>query len=88
VGFLLSDIRQDGITIGTVSGGIVNFGGAFYICPISITKTVGGGGSGNTEEDLSASFGANEAGNFPPGGFEQAANTNSSQDINTNTQAP
>lgn len=38
----------DSIVINTVSGGIVNFGGAFYISPISITKTVSGSGSENT----------------------------------------
>jgi len=32
--------KHQGINIGTVSGGIVNFGGAIYISPISITKTI------------------------------------------------
>ena len=40
-------VKQDGITIGTVSGGIVNFGGTGIIAPISITKTVIRGGEGN-----------------------------------------
>jgi Spore germination protein gerPA/gerPF len=40
-------ISQDGINIGTISGGIVNFGGAVYISPISVTKTVAGSGEGN-----------------------------------------
>jgi hypothetical protein len=40
------------ISINTVSGGIVNFGGAFYISPISITKTVTGSGSENTGADV------------------------------------
>jgi hypothetical protein len=43
--------NQDGITIGTVSGGIVNFGGAVYISPISITKTNSGAGENNTGGD-------------------------------------
>ncbi|MEH7332455.1 spore germination protein [Neobacillus drentensis] len=42
------DFNKDGITIGTVSGGIVNFGGAVFISPISVTKTVTGSGSQNT----------------------------------------
>ncbi|MCH6265471.1 spore germination protein [Neobacillus citreus] len=42
-------ILKDGISIGTVSGGIVNFGGAVIISPISITNTVSGSGSGNTD---------------------------------------
>lgn len=41
-------ISRDSIVINTVSGGIVNFGGAFCISPISITKTVSGQGSENT----------------------------------------
>jgi hypothetical protein len=40
-------ISRDGINIGTISGGIVNFGGAVYISPISVTKTVAGSGEGN-----------------------------------------
>jgi hypothetical protein len=40
------------ISINTVSGGIVNFGGAFYISPISISKTVTGSGSENTGTDI------------------------------------
>ncbi|CAH2716008.1 hypothetical protein BACCIP111895_03192 [Neobacillus rhizosphaerae] len=35
-------VNKDGISIGTVSGGIVNFGGAVTIAPISITKTITG----------------------------------------------
>lgn len=42
-------IFKDGISIGTVSGGIVNFGGAVIISPISITNTVSGSGSRNTD---------------------------------------
>ena len=44
--------RQDCITIGTISGGIVNFGGAVTIAPISITKTVTGSGEENQGEDV------------------------------------
>ncbi|EKN65520.1 hypothetical protein BABA_20316 [Neobacillus bataviensis LMG 21833] len=40
-------INRDGVRIGSVSGGIVNFGGADIIAPISITKTVIRGGEGN-----------------------------------------
>ncbi|MEH7120973.1 hypothetical protein V7128_26725 [Neobacillus vireti] len=36
--------NQDGITIGTISGGIVNFGGAVTIAPITITRTSTGSG--------------------------------------------
>ncbi len=32
-------INQEGISIGTISGGIVNFGGAVCISPITITNT-------------------------------------------------
>jgi hypothetical protein len=41
-------INQDGITIGTISGGIVNFGGAGCISPITVTTTNAGSGSDNT----------------------------------------
>lgn len=37
-----------GVNIGTISGGIVNFGGAGTIAPISVTKTVSGSGAGNS----------------------------------------
>ncbi|MCM2532567.1 spore germination protein [Neobacillus pocheonensis] len=40
--------NQDGVKIGTVSGGIVNFGGAIYISPISITKSITGSGGNNS----------------------------------------
>ncbi|MBO0960194.1 spore germination protein [Neobacillus sp. MM2021_6] len=40
-------INRDGVTIGTISGGIVNFGGAVYISPISITRTTTGAGEEN-----------------------------------------
>ncbi|MFJ7726277.1 hypothetical protein ACIQXV_08945 [Neobacillus sp. NPDC097160] len=40
-------VKHDGVTNGTVSGGIVNFGGTGIIAPISITKTVIRGGEGN-----------------------------------------
>ncbi|PLS09486.1 spore germination protein [Neobacillus cucumis] len=51
--------NQDGITIGTISGGIVNFGGAVTIAPISITKTISGSGSGNQGESTTTSSGSN-----------------------------
>lgn len=38
------DKNQECVNIGTVSGGIVNFGGAVYIAPISVTKTISGSG--------------------------------------------
>ncbi|MFZ7944075.1 spore germination protein [Neobacillus sp. 19] len=41
-------VNRDGVRIGTVSGGIVNFGGAEIIAPISITKTTSGAGEDNT----------------------------------------
>ncbi len=47
-------INQDGISIGTISGGIVNFGGAVYISPISVTKTNSGAGDNNTGEEVTA----------------------------------
>jgi Spore germination protein gerPA/gerPF len=43
--------NHNNVSIGTVSGGIVNFGGAVYISPISITKTIGGSGESNTSAD-------------------------------------
>ncbi|MFS0777383.1 spore germination protein [Neobacillus sp. 3P2-tot-E-2] len=43
--------NHNNVSIGTVSGGIVNFGGAVYISPISITKTIGGSGENNTSAD-------------------------------------
>ncbi|WP_342431478.1 spore germination protein [Neobacillus sp. FSL H8-0543] len=47
-------VNQDGVTIGTVSGGIVNFGGAVYISPISVTKANSGAGDNNTGEEVTA----------------------------------
>ncbi|WP_312473151.1 hypothetical protein [Neobacillus sp.] len=35
-------VNKDGISIGTISGGTVNFGGAVTVAPISITKTITG----------------------------------------------
>jgi hypothetical protein len=43
--------NHNNVSIGTVSGGIVNFGGAVYISPISITKTIGGSGENNTSPE-------------------------------------
>ncbi|WHY89375.1 spore germination protein [Neobacillus cucumis] len=42
------DINKDGINIGTISGGIVNFGGAVCISPISVTRTISGSDGGNS----------------------------------------
>nr|WP_263326708.1 spore germination protein [Neobacillus sp. Marseille-Q6967] len=44
-------LKCEGITIGTISGGIVNFGGAFCIAPITITKTIGSNENGNGSEE-------------------------------------
>ncbi|WHY88780.1 spore germination protein [Neobacillus novalis] len=54
-------VRQDGISIGTVSGGIVNFGGAEIIAPITITKTVAGSGSENAGQTIITNSGLNPA---------------------------
>jgi hypothetical protein len=43
--------NHNNVSIGTISGGIVNFGGAIYISPISITKTISGSGESNTSLD-------------------------------------
>jgi hypothetical protein len=52
-------INKDGINIETVSGGIVNFGGAVCISPISVTKSVSGSGGGNTGDQIITSTGLN-----------------------------
>jgi hypothetical protein len=52
-------INREGISIGTVSGGIVNFGGAGRIAPISVTKTTSGSGSANTGQDITTNTGLN-----------------------------
>ncbi|MEH7072691.1 spore germination protein [Neobacillus drentensis] len=49
--------NQDGISIGTISGGIVNFGGAQCIAPITITTTTSGSGSDNTGTSVNSSSG-------------------------------
>jgi hypothetical protein len=49
--------NQDCITIGTISGGIVNFGGANNISPITVTKTNSGSGSDNTGTDITTNTG-------------------------------
>lgn len=54
-------INREGITIGTISGGIVNFGGAVNIAPISVTKTVSGSGEGNQGEDVTTESGLNSS---------------------------
>jgi hypothetical protein len=45
-------IQRDGIRIGTVSGGIVNFGGTAIIAPISVTQTLDGSGGSNSGAKL------------------------------------
>ncbi|NHM32119.1 spore germination protein [Neobacillus terrae] len=45
-------IRGEGIYINTISGGIVNFGGAVYISPISITNNLSGSGSSNSGGEI------------------------------------
>jgi hypothetical protein len=52
-------MEQKGITIGTISGGIVNFGGAVYIAPISVTNTSSGSGEDNQGEDVTTESGIN-----------------------------
>jgi hypothetical protein len=47
--------NQKGITIGTISGGIVNFGGAVWIAPISVTTTTSGSGNDNSGTEVSSS---------------------------------
>lgn len=41
-------VKKEGIHIGTISGGVVNFGGAVFNSPISVSKSVLGAGGGNT----------------------------------------
>jgi Spore germination protein gerPA/gerPF len=53
--------NRECITIGTISGGIVNFGGAVYIAPISVTKTVSGSGEANQGEDVTTESGPNSS---------------------------
>ncbi|CRK84598.1 hypothetical protein [Neobacillus massiliamazoniensis] len=40
--------KKDGVFIGTVSGGVVNFGGTAFIAPINITNEIIGPGGSNT----------------------------------------
>lgn len=42
------DYKGDGIYINTISGGIVNFGGAIKIAPVSITINTGSTSSSGT----------------------------------------
>lgn len=44
----MASLGQDGVNIGTVSGGGVNFGGTIFISPISVTKITEGSGGSNT----------------------------------------
>lgn len=48
-------INREGISIGTISGGIVNFGGAVWIAPISVTTTNSGSGSDNSGTEVTSS---------------------------------
>ncbi|WP_191273578.1 spore germination protein [Neobacillus kokaensis] len=48
-----------GVNIGTISGGIVNFGGAVKIAPVSVTKTISGSGEGNSGSSVTTSSGLN-----------------------------
>ncbi|MED3564013.1 MULTISPECIES: spore germination protein [Bacillus] len=41
-------IKKDGVIIGTVSGGIVNFDGTAIIAPISKSNTINGAGANNS----------------------------------------
>ncbi|WP_042455590.1 spore germination protein [Neobacillus dielmonensis] len=52
----------DGVSIGTVSGGIVNFGGAVYISPISITNSTTGSGSENSGQAVATNSGVGSTG--------------------------
>ncbi|WP_462413474.1 spore germination protein [Neobacillus sp. Marseille-QA0830] len=52
----------DGVSIGTVSGGIVNFGGAIYISPVSITNSTTGSGSENTGQAVATKSGGGGTG--------------------------
>ncbi|MEH7098423.1 spore germination protein [Neobacillus vireti] len=54
----MTAVNRDGITIGTISGGIVNFGGAVTIAPISITRTTSGSGGDNAGGSITTSSGA------------------------------
>ncbi len=51
--------NQKCISIGTISGGIVNFGGAVWIAPISVTTTTSGSGNDNSGTEVSSSSGKN-----------------------------
>ncbi|MDR7001684.1 spore germination protein [Neobacillus niacini] len=55
------DLNKDGVNIGTISGGIVNFGGAVFIAPISVTKTITGSGGGNTGTSVTTKAGLSSA---------------------------
>ena len=50
-------VNREGISIGTISGGIVNFGGARCIAPITITSTNSGSGSDNTGTEVTSRSG-------------------------------
>jgi Spore germination protein gerPA/gerPF len=50
-------LNKDDIYIGEVTGGVVNFGGAVNISPISVEKTVSGSGGGNTGQQITTNSG-------------------------------
>lgn len=45
-------IKKDGINIGTITGGIVNFGGAVIIAPSTVTKSISGPSTSNTGTNI------------------------------------
>jgi len=53
--------NQEGINIGTVSGGIVNFGGAGTISPISVTRSTTGAGGNNSGANVTTNTGMSSA---------------------------
>lgn len=54
-------VQPECVTIGTISGGIVNFGGAIYISPITITKTTSGDGGNNSGSEGTENSGMNSS---------------------------
>ncbi|WP_419180329.1 spore germination protein [Bacillus xiapuensis] len=41
-------VKKDGIHIGIISGGVVNFGGSVFNSPITVSKSIRGAGGDNT----------------------------------------
>lgn len=54
-------VNQDRVNIGTISGGIVNFGGAVYISPISVSKSTTGAGGDNSGAEVTTNTGLSSA---------------------------